>query len=861
MVARVLGVLVVGVVSLVVIAAAEAQPVRVSVATDGTEANGGSLLPSMSATGRFVAFVSAATNLVAGDTNGVDDVFLRDRDVDADGVFDEPDAVATARVSQRGATQGNGHSGMPVLTPDGRYVVFESQATNLFAQGQPPSFGQIFRWDRLTGAIVLVSQDAAGEPLNARSASAAVTDDGNIVYFVTYATNVPAADVGAGGLVVRRDLSQSGVTVVSEPQPAASSPNLQIRVERPSVSGDDRVLVYTVGSLSQGAFFGGIRIRERGTAERTVFGSSGHVSHDGRFVVGLGLGRLHLASGESVGRNDGSLGFEAFASPSGRYLQYNGVLWDAQYSSDIGLTWSTRVAFDRGDTMTAYTVGGFTPGRQFTDVLVQNLSELFDRDADGLLDHWESAFQLQYGDATGADGASGDPDGDGLTNAQEFARGSSPTGAIRRYLAEGSSSAGFFTTRYAIANAAGFDTRVAIRFDRDGGPSVTRVIPIRGFARVTLDSHAEGLDGSSFAMTLESGRELAVDRLMYWTPEGRYGSHAERASQGPQTAWYLAEGSTVLGFQLFYLLQNPQTTPTTATITFILPSGPPLVRTYELPAQSRTTVYVNDVPSLGATDVSARISATQPIAVERAMYRSAAGQPFALGHAAAAVPTPATGWFFAEGATGSFFDTYLLLANPSAQPATVRVDYLRDTGGAVTRTYAVGANARFSIYVDGEPGMAATSFGIRVTSDVAVVAERAMYWAGGFFDYYEGHVSAGATTTSGHWLLAEGEVGGGLDPSTFVLIANTASAPATVRVRTVPTGFSDPSHDSGLITIPPQARVTLPLASFAGPGRQGVDVSEEGTTTGALIVEGAIYWNAGGVPFAAGASWLGTPVP
>ena len=203
----------------------------------------------------------------------------------------------------------------------------------------------------------------------------------------------------------------------------------------------------------------------------------------------------------------------------------------------------------------------------------------------------------------------------------------------------------------------------------------------------------------------------------------------------------------MLGFQLFYLLQNPQTTPTTATVRFLLPSGAPLVRTYDLPAGSRTTIYVNTIPTLEATDVSADISATQPIAVERAMYRSAAGQVFALGHAAAAVAQPSTNWFFAEGATGSFFDTYLLLANPSSQPAQVQVQYLRDIGGAVTQTYTVAANSRFSIYVDGVPGVESANFGARVTSDVAIIAERAMYWAGGFFDYYEGHVSAGATAT------------------------------------------------------------------------------------------------------------------
>ena len=64
-----------------------------SVACDGAQANGASERPRISADGRFVAFVSSASNLVAGDTNGVADVFLHDRDADADGVFDEPTGV------------------------------------------------------------------------------------------------------------------------------------------------------------------------------------------------------------------------------------------------------------------------------------------------------------------------------------------------------------------------------------------------------------------------------------------------------------------------------------------------------------------------------------------------------------------------------------------------------------------------------------------------------------------------------------------------------------------------------------------------------------------------------------------------
>ena len=124
------------------------------------------------------------------------------------------------------------------------------------------------------------------------------------------------------------------------------------------------------------------------------------------------------------------------------------------------------------------------------------------------------------------------------------------------------------------------------------------------------------------------------------------------------------------------------------------------------------------------------------------MYRSRPGEVFTLGHDAHGADAAATHWFLAEGATGSFFDTYVLIANPGATPVDVTASFLRDDGTVVTRTYTVRENARFSIYVDAIPGLEATSLATTIDSSGPVVVERAMYWPTGFFDYYEGHVSA-----------------------------------------------------------------------------------------------------------------------
>ena len=843
--------------------AAGQVPVNVSVATDGTPGNNNSLMPAMSATGRFVAFMSFASNLVSHDTNAERDVFLRDRDTDADGVFDEPGAVATIRVSERQGLQANGPSEEPAITPDGRYVVFTSFASNLFTTGQPPlTVSVVLRWDRTTGDIVLISQTTAGAPLLAvRSVDSDVSDDGNQVVFRYGGSLQSESDAGFTGVIYRRDIAAGTLTQVSA-APPAGVPFAEHNA-LPSISGDGGTIAYGVEVWS------GVQRQNRlvhvvdaatNTITASFVGWQPRLSRDGALLVFIdGVGpagpavRMHLASGErrrSIAYFvDQSTTGEL--SPSGRFLMW-GYFVDFEYGSQVNLQFpSDSVAFDAADTLVAH--------RQGIDVVVSSLAVLLDSDGDGLNDHWEAVFGLYPENGTGIGSPAADPDNDGLTNAEEFARGSHPRGTAARYLAEGAAGT-FFATRYAIANPHGSSQAIALRLTLDGGGVVRRTVWIEPGRGVIVDSRALNLGTASFSAVVESDLPVVVDRLMTWgNGPIPYGSHAETSSAAPGTSWLLAEGSTVLGFQLFYLLQNPQATTVTATIRYLLPSGAPVVRTYDLPPQSRTTVYVNGVAGLDSTDVSAEITAPQPIAVERAMYRSTGGQIFALGHAAAAVAAPSTTWFFGEGATGAFFDTYLLLANPSTQPASVQVDYLRDQGGPVSRTYTVPANSRFSVYVDGEPGMEGTPFGTRVTSSVPVVAERAMYWAGGFFDYYEGHVSAGATQTGSHWVLAESEQGGPYTAQTFVLIANTASTPVSVRVRTLPE--TGPGEMSEPLQIPGGARLTFPLTMLRSFRRGGIEVVEEGSSTGALVVEGAIYWSAPGQPFGAGANWPATRIP
>ncbi|WP_262270788.1 cadherin domain-containing protein [Microvirga yunnanensis] len=143
---------------------------RVSISSTGEQANGASMNASISADGRYVTFTSAASNLVQGDTNGVDDVFVFDR---------QTHTTERVSVSSNGL-QANGSSDHPSISGDGRYVAFESLASNL---GSDDPFGgpDIFVYDRETHTTERVSPDTppgASDPV--------ISADGRYVAFVKF---------------------------------------------------------------------------------------------------------------------------------------------------------------------------------------------------------------------------------------------------------------------------------------------------------------------------------------------------------------------------------------------------------------------------------------------------------------------------------------------------------------------------------------------------------------------------------------------------------------------------------------------------------------------------------------------------
>ncbi|HEX5010677.1 MAG TPA: calcium-binding protein [Planctomycetota bacterium] len=201
-----------------------------SVNSAGSTGDQSSFIAALSEDGRFVAFASSADNLVPGDDNGHQDVFVRDMQL---GVTERV-SVATD------GTQGNGDSFDVVITPDGRFVAFSSAATN-FAPGDFSLQLDVFVHDRLLGTTECVSTTPAGQVGNQDSFFSNMTPDGRYVTFMSRSNNLVPGDANGVGDVFLKDRLTGAIELISvgwQGQPVIEAS------DSPDISADARFVVF-----------------------------------------------------------------------------------------------------------------------------------------------------------------------------------------------------------------------------------------------------------------------------------------------------------------------------------------------------------------------------------------------------------------------------------------------------------------------------------------------------------------------------------------------------------------------------------------------------------------------------------------
>lgn len=204
---------------------------RISVGVTGEPANDWSGVATISGDGRYVAFESAASNLIRGDTNGQKDIFVRD-----------VQTGTTERVSVTASgVQGNGNSANAVISTSGRFVTFHSSASNL-TQNDANGFSDIFVKDRQTGVLERISVSVTNVAANGYSSFASISADGRYVAFQSAATNLVPNDTNGQDDIFVKD-RQTGVvervSVSSDELPANGSSF------HPTISADGRLVMFS----------------------------------------------------------------------------------------------------------------------------------------------------------------------------------------------------------------------------------------------------------------------------------------------------------------------------------------------------------------------------------------------------------------------------------------------------------------------------------------------------------------------------------------------------------------------------------------------------------------------------------------
>jgi len=277
----------------------------VSAATDGTQGNEGSYAPAISADGRYITYISNASTLVVGDTNGATDVFVTDTITGT-----------TTRISTASdGTQGDRPSYAPAISADGRYITYYSEATTLVA-GDTNGALDVFLFDTTTGTTTRISTATDGTQANGSSFDAAISADGRYITYYSEATNLVVGDNNGAYDVFLFDATTGTTTLVSK---ATDGTQGDSRSYTPAISADGRYITYYSEATTL------VAGDTNGTLDAFLFDTT--------------TGTTTLVSQATDGTQGNSISYTPRISANGRYVTY------FSYSSNL-VAGDTNTSFD-----------------------------------------------------------------------------------------------------------------------------------------------------------------------------------------------------------------------------------------------------------------------------------------------------------------------------------------------------------------------------------------------------------------------------------------------------------------------------------------------------------------------------------
>ncbi len=338
-----------------------------------------------------------------------------------------------------------------------------------------------------------------------------------------------------------------------------------------------------------------------------------------------------------------------------------------------------------------------------------------------------------------------------------------PAAGSTFFFAEGSSQPPF-DTWFLVQNSTGNAATVRFTFQLEDATTRVFTFTVGPTTRFSLFAN-QILPNLAFSTRVDSDQPIAVERSLFVGFDGS----SVPGIPAPARSWLFAEGVTADPFQTWLLVQNPNSVAATTTITYLLRDQPPVVQALgALPPNSRTSIFVNQV--LPNQEFGVRVDSDQPVIVEESTFRF----PGNAATTVAGANMASINWFFAEGSSvqgppspPSPVDTFLLLSNPQQVAATVTTTLFSTAGGQTSFQIAMPANSRRTIFLN--DFLPNASFGIRVSSDQPIVAERSEFFGP---EPRGATATVGASSLAAQWSLAEGSTQPPFQTSISVLNPN-----------------------------------------------------------------------------------------
>ncbi len=837
--------------------AAAGDILRVNTDSAGTQAVGGdSFIPYLNPDGRYVVFDSDATNLVQNDTNGLPDVFRKDTSTGA--------AVRCSTDSSD--AQGNGASLQPAINQDGRYIVFESDATNLVAN-DTNGVRDIFRKDLLSGETLRCSTDAAGTQADGASNFAVASADGVFVTFASDATNLVTNDTNGASDIFRKNLvTQEIVRCSTSSASVQSNGNSQ----GPILGPEGRFVAFTsqasnlvpndtngVADVFRKDLLTGETLR---CSTNSTGGQSNGISNDlflgadGRFVV-FRSDATNLVPNDTNGVGDVFLkdiatGETSRCSTDSAGVQANGAS-DFTAISDDG-----RYAVFRSDATNLVPgdtngVGDIFRKDMLTGQVIRCSTDAAGAQANGASNAPICDAAGRYIAFTSAATNLVANDTNGLVDVfrKELALD------ISFYFAEGTCRTGFqpFIT---VLNPEATQAQVSIQYMLGNGTTQDQPLVVPPTTRLTVMVNSLLGTGDDLAhdfsarVDCTNGIPVTAERPIYFDYGGWTGGSCVVGARAPSTSWYFAEGTCRPGFDPYFCIQNPGAVQADVRIEYMLGDATTSLQGVLVPAHSRVTMRACDflgVADDAAHDFSARITSAEPVVAERPMYFDYFG--WQGGDCVMGSAAPAANWYFAEGTTRPGFDPYICVQNPGATRALVRNTYMPRSGTPVEQLFNVEPHSRLTV-----PMVAPLGRGDDIQHDFAtkveslngagIVCERPMY-----FDYFGmqgGSCVMGTVAPATSWYFSEGSVRPGF--VTYITLSNPESVDGGALIRyiqgdgTVIETLSASIGAGSRFTLDADARI--PRGSTNASDFSLVILSTSGVR---LVVERPMYFSALGV--------------